>query len=163
MQKVNWMHWASGLCQGHHWDDGQNFQNPGPGDWGSTSHSKGEAWTTARIFWKASSNFQALLDKDSQGYTAFNMEFRRFLFLRAPQGFSSSGDHFNSTTDQFFSGIGEWLVKQVDNMYILASSLGELESRLEIVAGEAKKQGCTWSITKFFTDRETNIVSAKFF
>ena len=49
--------------------------------------------------------FQALLAKDSQGYTAFNTIFGRFLFLRAPQGLSSSGDHFNCTTDQFFSGL----------------------------------------------------------
>ena len=60
--------------------------------------------------------FQALLSTDSQGYTAFNTEFGRFLFLRAPQGLSSSGDHFNATTDQFFSGLGEWLLKQVDDM-----------------------------------------------
>ena len=51
--------------------------------------------------------FQALLNKDSQVYTEFNTEFGRFLFLRAPQGFPSSGEHFNSTTDQIFSGIGE--------------------------------------------------------
>ena len=87
--------------------------------------------------------FQALLSKDSQGYTAFNTDLGHFLFMRAPQGLSSSGDHFNSTTDQFFSRIGEWLLKQVDNMYILATSLGELEERLEIATGEAKKQGCT--------------------
>ena len=33
--------------------------------------------------------FQALLSKDSQGYTAFNNEFGWFLFLRAPQSLSS--------------------------------------------------------------------------
>ena len=36
--------------------------------------------------------FQALLHPDSQIYTAFNTEFGRYLF-------SSSGDHFNCTTD----------------------------------------------------------------
>ena len=97
--------------------------------------------------------FQALLSKDSQGYTAFNTMFGRFLFLRAPQGLSSSGDHFNSTTDQFFSELGESLIKQVDDIYILASILDELESRLEITAREAKKHSCT------FTGRDTNIVS----
>ena len=51
--------------------------------------------------------FQALFSKDSQGYTVFNNDFGCFLFLRAPQGLSSSGDHFNATTGQFFSGLGE--------------------------------------------------------
>ena len=44
-------------------------------------------------------------------------------------------------------------------MCILATSLGKLEERLEIAAGEAKKQGCMWSISKFFTGRVTNIIS----
>ena len=50
--------------------------------------------------------FKALLHLDSQNLTAFNTEFGRFLFLRVPQELSSSGDHFDSTTDQFYSGIG---------------------------------------------------------
>ena len=103
--------------------------------------------------------FQALLHSDSQRLTAFNTEFGRFLFLRAPQGLSSSGDHFNSITDQFFSRLGDWLIKQVDDMYIIASSFNELESRLEITAGEAQRHGCTWSISKFNTGRNVNIVS----
>ena len=103
--------------------------------------------------------FQALLSKDSQGYTAFNTEFGRFLFLRVPQGLSSSGNHFNATTDQFFSGLGDWLLKQVDDMYVLATSLENLGERLEVVAGEAKKHGCTFSISKFFAGRVSNIMS----
>ena len=103
--------------------------------------------------------FQALLHPDSQRLTAFNTEFGRFLFLRAPQGLSSSGDHFNCTTDRFFSGLGDWLIKQVDDMYICASSLTELRKRLEIIAKESLKHGVTWSISKFFAGRETNIVS----
>ena len=51
------------------------------------------------------------------------------------------------------------LLKQVDEMYVLATSLGELEERLEIAVGEAEKQDFTWSITKFFAGRVTNIVS----
>merc|ERR1712240_104711 len=103
--------------------------------------------------------FQALLHPDSQRLTAFNTEFGRFLFLRAPQGLSSSGDHFNCTTDRFFSGLGDWLIKQVDDMYVCASSLAELRKRLEITARESLKHGVTWSISKFFAGRETNIVS----
>ena len=90
---------------------------------------------------------------------AFNTKFGRFLFLRAPQGLSSSGDHFNCTTDQFFSGLGNWLIKQVDDMYVTVSSIAELRERLEITARESIKCGVTWSISKFFAGRETNIVS----
>ena len=90
-----------------------------------------------------SSYFQARLHPDSQRYTTFNTEFGRYLFLRAPQGLSSSGDHFNCTTDQFFSGLGIWLIKEVDDMYIIATRLHELDSRLEIAARESIKRGVT--------------------
>ena len=83
--------------------------------------------------------FQAKLHPDSQKFTTFNTEFGRYLFLRAPQGLSSSGDHFNCTTNQFFSGLGDWLIKQVDDMYIIAPSLSKLRSRLVITGREAIK------------------------
>ena len=51
------------------------------------------------------------------------------------------------------------MLKQVDDMYILVTSLANLEERLEIAAGEAKKHDCTWSIKKFYTGRVSNIVS----
>ena len=44
-------------------------------------------------------------------------------------------------------------------MYILAHVLGELEAKLQVAAGEAEKYGCTWSISKFYAGRDTNIVS----
>ena len=44
-------------------------------------------------------------------------------------------------------------------MYIIAFSLDVLESGLEITIREAKKHGCMWSISKFFTGRNINIVS----
>ena len=44
-------------------------------------------------------------------------------------------------------------------MYIQATGLGELDARLEIANGEAEKHGCTWSISKLFAGRDTNIVS----
>ena len=58
------------------------------------------------------------LDKESLGLTIFNTEFGRYLFLRAPQGLSSSGDAFNANTDRFYTGIRKHLLKQVDDMYI---------------------------------------------
>ena len=50
-------------------------------------------------------------------------------------------------------------MKQVDDIYILATSLGKIGERLEIAAGKAEKQGCMWSIKKIFAGRVTNIVS----
>ena len=44
-------------------------------------------------------------------------------------------------------------------MYVITSSLAELRERLEITAREVLKHGVTWSISKFFAGRETNIVS----
>ena len=79
--------------------------------------------------------------------------------VRALQGPLSSGDHFNLTTEQFFSGLSDWLIKQVDDMYIIAGSSGELESRLEITVKASQKHGCTWSSSKFHACRNKNIVS----
>ena len=100
-----------------------------------------------------------MLQPDSQRFTSFNIEFGHYLFLRAPQDLSSSDDHFNYTIDQFFLGLGDWLIKKVNDMYIIATSLCELESRLKIAAQESIKRGVTWSISKFFAGRDVNIVS----
>ena len=51
------------------------------------------------------------------------------------------------------------MIKQVDDMYIIAKSMKELRERLEIAARESIKRGVTWSISKFFAGREVNIVS----
>merc|ERR1712240_760950 len=40
----------------------------------------------------SSGYLQLRLDKESRPFTVFNNEFGRYLFLRAPQGLSSSGD-----------------------------------------------------------------------
>merc|ERR1711873_13411 len=90
--------------------------------------------------------FQLRLDKESQGLTVFNIEFRRYLFLRAPEGLSSSGDTFNTNTDRFYSGLGKHLLKQVDNMYIQATSMDNLDQKHRVAAKEAIQYGCTWSI-----------------
>ena len=44
-------------------------------------------------------------------------------------------------------------------MYIIATSLDELESRFEIATREAEKHSVTWSISKFFAGININIVS----
>ena len=103
--------------------------------------------------------FQLRLDKESQPLTVFNTEFGRYLFLRAPQGLSSSGDAFNSNTDRFYSGLGSHLLKQVDDMYIQAVTMKGLDKKLRVAAKEAMEYGCTWSISKFFAGRPCNIVS----
>ena len=103
--------------------------------------------------------FQLRLDQESQGLTVFNTEFGRYLFLRAPQGLSSSGDAFNANTDRFYSGLGKHLLKQVDNMYIQATSMDDLNRKLKVAAKEAIQYGCTWSIFKFYAARPCNIDS----
>ena len=103
--------------------------------------------------------FQLRLDKESQPLTVFNTEFGRYLFLRAPQGLSSSGDAFNANTDRFYSGLEKHLLKQVDDMYIQAVSMDDLDKKLKIAAKEAIEFGCTWPISKFFAARPCNIVS----
>lgn len=103
--------------------------------------------------------FPLKLEKESQSLTVFNTEFGRYLFLRAPQGLSSSGDAFNSNIDRFYSGLGTHLLKQVDNMYIQAIDMKDLDKKLRIAAKESVEFGCTWSISKFFAGRPCNIVS----
>ena len=44
-------------------------------------------------------------------------------------------------------------------MYIIATSLDELESRLENTTRETERYSVTWSISKFFASRNMNIVS----
>ena len=51
------------------------------------------------------------------------------------------------------------MLKQVDDIYVLGTSLENLTERLEIVAREAEKNDCTFSISKFFAGRVSNIVS----
>ena len=87
--------------------------------------------------------FQLKLDKESQGLTVFNTKFGSYLFLRAPQGLSSLGDTFNLNTDWFYSGLGKHLLKQVDNMYIKATSMDNLDQKLRVAAKEAIQYGCT--------------------
>ena len=82
--------------------------------------------------------FQLRLYKESQAITTFITEIGRFCFQRAPQGLNSSGDGFNSNTDRFFSGLGDWLLKQVDDLYIQGTSLSDLSAKMEVVAKEAK-------------------------
>ena len=97
--------------------------------------------------------FQLRLDKESKPMTIFKTEFGRYIFLRAPQGLSSSGDAFNSNTDRFYSGLGSHLLKQVDDMYIQAVTMKDLDKKLKVAAKEAMEYGCTWSISKFFAGR----------
>ena len=46
-------------------------------------------------------------------------------------------------------------------MYVLATSLENLGERLEVVAREAEKNGCTFSISKFFAGRVSNVMSGQ--
>ena len=85
--------------------------------------------------------FQLRLDKESQGLTVFNTEFRHYLFLHAPQGLSSSGDAFNANTDCFYSRLGKHLLKQVNDMYIQGTSMDDFDRKLRVAAKEAIQYG----------------------
>ena len=89
----------------------------------------------------------------------FNTEFGRYLILRAPQGLPSSGDAFNSNTDRFYSSLGSHLLKQVEDMYIQAVNIKDLDGKLRVAVKEEIEYECTWSISKFFAGRPCNIVS----
>ena len=65
---------------------------------------------------------QLSLHEDSQAYTTFINIFSRFLFCRAPMGLSSSGDVFCDATDKFFAGLGEFMIKQVDDVLMIVTS-----------------------------------------
>ena len=44
-------------------------------------------------------------------------------------------------------------------MYVQGVSMDDLDRKLRIAAKEAMEFGCTWSISKFFAARQSNIVS----
>ena len=79
--------------------------------------------------------------------------------MRGPQGLASTGDKFNHDTDQFFSGLGDFLLKQVDDLVVQGNSKDDLLQKLEITAREAEDNNCTWSISKFSLGRPVNIIS----
>ena len=66
---------------------------------------------------------------------------------------------FNANTDWFYSRLRKHLLKQVDDLYIQATSMDDLDRKLRVAAKEAIQYGCTWSISKFFAARPCNIVS----
>ena len=72
-----------------------------------------------------------------------------FVFLRAPMGLSCSGDNFCTSTDRFFSSLGTYLTKQVDDLMILATSWEDTEKKVRTVLEEARTAGCIFSIKKF--------------
>merc|ERR1712237_301039 len=84
----------------------------------------------------------------------------RFCFTRSPQGLSSSGDHFCQVTDSFFSGIGDFLTKQVDDLLVQGSSESDLSQNLHTTLKEAREKGCTFSINKF--QAGTEVVTSGF-
>merc|ERR1712030_250983 len=93
--------------------------------------------------------FQSQLAKESQLFTTFICEFGRFCFTRSPQGLSSSGDHFCQVTDEFFSGLGDFLTKQVDDLLLQGTSEENLKQNLHTTLKDARKTGCIFSISKF--------------
>ena len=73
---------------------------------------------------------------------------------------SSSGDHFCQVTDAFFSGIGDFLTKQVDDLLVQGNFHANLEKNLHTTLREAHAKGCTFSISKF--QAGTKVVTSGF-
>ena len=71
----------------------------------------------------------------------------------------NTGDDLNSNTDGFYRVVGDYLLKQVDDMYIQAVSIADLEAMLKVAAKDVMDHGFTRSISKFFAGRPVNIVS----
>ena len=63
-------------------------------------------------------------------------------------------------TDTFFSGIGDFLTKQVDDLLIQGSSLENLSKNIHTTLKEAQNKGCTFSISKF--QAGTKVVTSRF-
>ena len=91
-----------------------------------------------------------------QGYTRFQLklgglavdDINRFIACRnvLDKDDVLVGD---ANTGRFCSGLGSYLLKQEDDMYIQAVSMADLDAKLKIAAKEAMDHGCTWSICKF--------------
>ena len=81
------------------------------------------------------------LHEDTQHLTMFINVFGRFMFCRVPMGSKSSEDDFCRITNKFLSGLGEFLVKQVNNVLVLGVSWDDIEKKTRKVLEEARENG----------------------
>ena len=96
--------------------------------------------------------FQTPLHPDSQGLTRFISEFGSFVFLRTPQGLSSRRVNFCKISDSFFSGLHEYLFKQVDDCVIYGQGEEDFLRKMCTAVREGLERNALFSIGKFTAD-----------
>ena len=95
--------------------------------------------------------FQIPLDEEASKLTTFILPSGRFCYLRAPMGLSSSSDEWCWHSDHVVEGF-PWCCKIVDDILIWASTLSELESRINEVVKCCEDLHITLSRSKFQVD-----------
>ena len=82
---------------------------------------------------------QMSLAPESQDLTTFINAFGCFVFLRAPMGLSLSGAAFCASMGRFFSGLGPYLCKQVDDLLVLGTSWEDAKKKVRKELEEARE------------------------
>ena len=105
---------------------------------------------TARVFLKmdcVAGYFQLALHEDSRHLTVFMLPDGRYIYLRAPMGFSPSSDHWNVASDQVVEGL-PWARKIVDDILCWGRTYEELFERATTILQRCRDIGITISLKK---------------
>ena len=92
--------------------------------------------------------FQIALDEESSMLTTFLLPSGRYRYLRIPQGLNASSDEWCRRSDAVVDGL-LWAKKIVDDILIWATSLQELQQRIEIIAQNCERLNVILSKKKF--------------
>ena len=92
--------------------------------------------------------FQIALDQESSLLTTFLLPSGRYRYLRIPQGLNASSDKWCRRSDAVVDGL-LWAKKIVDDILIWASSLQELQQRIDIIAQNYARLNIILSKKKF--------------
>ena len=92
--------------------------------------------------------FQIALDEESSMLTTFLLPSGRYRYLRIPQGLNASSDEWCRRSDAVVDGL-LWAKKIVDDILIWASTLQELQQRIEIIAQNCERLNVILSKKKF--------------
>jgi hypothetical protein len=93
--------------------------------------------------------FQVKLDYESSLLTTFLLPSGRYRYTGAPMGLNSSGDVFCFKTDGPLEGLGNWILKIVDDILVCAPDWDTLFDRLTIVLKRLSEAGIILSKKKF--------------
>ena len=92
--------------------------------------------------------FQIRLTEKSAKLTTFLAPWGKWRFNRSPMGCCASQDWWNAESDKVVEEFQEWCAKIVDDIIIWASSLEELQTRMELVLEKCKEMDITISKKK---------------